>query len=400
MRRILAQCSKELAQFRRDKLTVALAYVLPTVAIVLYGFATRLEAKNIPISVINYDAGTLSREYIAALFQNGQLMPAPQESTPLESISFASKPLQQKLKQGEQLQHLQQPASIGENPMKPLDRGLAKAVIIIPPDFSRDIKAERQSTVQVIVDATDVNNARVIKNSCLATTQYFLISHKLFEEKRLIFPQIRLWFNPGRKESLFIAPGSIAVFLWIFPCLLATLAIAREKEQGTMLQLYASSISSFELIAGKALAYWLIGITQAIVLIVSSTLLFDLSFVGNLPAYLCALLLYLACSVCFGLLGGSRVSSQSAAVQLVATAGFTTSLLLSGFLYPLRNISFPLDYLSAIIPARYFVEASRNFFVRGADFVSQTHILFALGLAAALIFLGASRVLRRMQIGD
>lgn len=389
MRRILAQCSKELAQFRRDKLTVALAYVLPTVAIVLYGFATRLEAKNIPISVINYDVGILSREYIAALFQNGQLMPAPKESSPLEST-----PLQQSLPQ------LHQSAPGKENAMKSLDRGLAKAVVIIPPDFSRDIKSRRQSTVQVIVDATDVNNARVIKNSCLATTQYFLMSQKLFQEQRLIVPQIRLWFNPGRKESLFIAPGSIAVFLWIFPCLLATLAIAREKEQGTMLQLYASSISSLELIAGKALAYWLIGITQAIVLIASSTFLFDLSFVGNLAAYMWALLLYLACSVCFGLLGGSRVSSQSAAVQLVATAGFTTSLLLSGFLYPLRNISFPLDYLSAIIPARYFVEASRNFFVRGADFISQTHILFALGLAAALIFLGASRVLHRMQIGD
>ncbi len=379
MKRVLAQCSKELAQFRRDKLTVALAYVLPTVAIVLYGFATRLEAKNIPISVINYDVGTLSREYIAALFENGQLVP------------YSGNDLGERLSQN---------TGIRENAMRSLDRGEAKAVVIVPPDFSRDIKAKRQSPVQVIVDATDVNNARVIKNSCIATTQYFLMSHKLFEERHLIVPQIRLWFNPGRKESLFIAPGSIAVFLWIFPCLLATLAIAREKEQGTMLQLYASSITSFELIAGKALAYLLIAITQAVVLITSSLFLFDLSFVGSLPAFALALLLYLACSVCFGLLGGSRVNSQSAAVQLVATAGFTTSLLLSGFLYPLRNIAFPLNFLSMIVPARYFVEASRNFFVRGADMISQAHILIVLAAAALILFLGASRVLHRMQIGD
>lgn len=380
MKRILAQCRKELAQFRRDKLTVALAYVLPTIAIVLYGFATRLEAKNIPITVTNYDVGALSREYVAALFENGQLMPA--SASPLGRFA--------------------EPAANAPAPdtMAPLDRGLSKAVIIIPPEFSRNIKSRKETPVQVIVDATDVNNARVIKNSSIATTQFFLVSHKLLQEKKLVVPQIRLWFNPGRKESLFIAPGSIAVFLWIFPCMLATLAIAREKEQGTMLQLYASSISSVELIAGKALAYLLIAISQAVVLIAASIFLFDLTFVGSPLAFALALLLYLICSVCFGLLGGSRVNSQSAAVQLVATAGFTTSLLLSGFLYPLRNIAFPLNYLSNIIPARYFVEACRNFFVRGADFFSQTHILLALGLASILLFMGATRVLRRMQIGD
>lgn len=365
MKRVLAQCSKELAQFRRDKLTVALAYLLPCVAMMLYGFATRLEAKNIAVAVKNYDVGRFSREYVSTLFANGQLTPAHWK---------------------------------GRDVMTPLDLGIAKACIVIPPEFSRKLKQRTGAEVQVIVDATDVNNARVIKNSVLATTNYFLKKEKLSQTRPLVRPSIRLWFNPGRKESLYVAPGALGVFLWIFPCLLSTLAISREKEQGTILQVYASSLTAPEFMAGKLLAYFLIGLTQAVILIGFSTILFKLQFVGNLPMFLLALFAFLACSICFGLLAGSRTNSQSAAVQLVATTGFTTSLLLSGFLYPVRNIQVPLNYLSEIVPARYFVEASRNFFVRGSDFSSQLYILFALSLAFVVLFNGASRLMRRMQL--
>ena len=367
MRKIFTQCKKEIIQFRRDRLTVALAYFLPTLAIILYGFATRLEAKNIPVTVRNYDIGLYSREYIHTIFNNGQMV----------SVEWS-----------------------GSKDTDPLDSGKARAVIIIPPDFSRNIRNAHSASVQVLVDATDVNNARVIKNSIIATSKYFLQSRAIEQNKNLIVPQVRLWFNPGRKESLSVAPGSIAVFLWIFPCLLSTLCISREKEQGTVLQLYASSITSFELMAGKALAYLLIGISQAIVLIGSSCILFQLSFVGNWLVFALATILFLASSVCFGLLGGSRTNSQSAAVQLVATTGFTTSLLLSGFLYPQRNILFPLSLLSNVLPARYYVEACRNFFVRGSGFFDQVYILLALGLAALLIFNGARRVMSKMQLSS
>jgi len=367
MRKILAQCSKELAQFRRDKLTVALAYLLPCVAIVLYGFATRLEAKNIAVAVVNYDVGSLSREYVSTLFANGQLEPAKWK---------------------------------GRNVMAPLDLGTAKATIVIPPEFSRELKHKHGSEIQVIVDATDVNNARIIKNSIYATTNYFLRKEGLTQVKPLIKANIRLWFNPGRKESLYIAPGGLAVFLWIFPCLLSTLCISREKEQGTVLQLYASSISAPEMMAGKLLAYFLIGLTQSLLLIAFCMALFDLTFVGNALVFVLSLCTFLGCSICFGLVAGSRTNSQSAAVQLVATAGFTTSLLLSGFMYPVRNIQYPLNLLSNIVPTRYFVEASRNFFVRGSDFSSQMYIIIALTIAFVILFAGASRLMRRMQLSS
>lgn len=365
MKRIWAQCVKELAQFRRDKLTLALAFFLPLIALLLYGYATRLEAKDIPVAVQNFDNGAMSREYIATLFANGQL----------KNVRW-----------------------LDGDAMKQLDFGRSKATIMIPPEFSRLIKQNREAQIQVLVDGTDVNNARVVKNSILATSAYFSRAHGLSIEKRMITTDIRLWFNPGRKEALYVAPGAVAINLWIFPCLLAALAMAREREYGTMLQLYTSSITSPQLIAGKALAYWIVGMMQATMMVSLSIILFGLRLVGNAPVYFLDLSFYVACSVLFGLLVGSRAQTQSAAVQMVATAGFTTALLLSGFIYPVRNILFPLNLLSAVVPARYFVEASRNAFVRGSDLMSQIQIPIFLFACALVFFILCSRVLRKMQL--
>jgi len=364
--RIYAQAIKEIAQFRRDKLTVALAFGLPVLALLLYGYATRLESKDIPVAVRNFDNGALSREYIDTIFANGQLTPARWGS---RSDSIGS-----------------------------LDLGLAKATIVIPPEFSRHLKEGLTAPVAVIVDATDVNNARVIKNSVLATTKFFCKTHHLGGSPNLITAQVRLWFNPGRKEAQYVVPGAVAVILWIFPCLLAALAMARENEQGTMLQLYASSLSSFELILGKAAAYVAVSMVMSVLLIGISMLLFQLDVVGDLPIFILSLVLYETCAIAFGLMVGAKSASQSVAVQAVATASFTTALLLSGFIYPLRNITFPLSLISSILPARYFVESCRDLFVRGSDAASQVFIPVALVLFALLVLMRASGMIRKMQL--
>lgn len=367
MKRVWAQCLKELAQFRRDRLTLALAFFLPLVALLLYGYATRLEAKDIPIAVRNFDNSALSRDYLDTLFHNGQLKLV--RWTPGDA-------------------------------MKQLDLGHAKATVVIPPEFSRKIRQNISADVQVLVDGTDVNNARVVKNSILATTQYFVRSHHLGNQsdKPFLKPEVRLWFNPGRKEALYVAPGAVAINLWIFPCLLAALAMAREREYGTMMQLFTSSITSFQLVAGKALAYWLVGMIQAVMMLTLAIVLFGIRLVGNIPVYLVSLSVFIFSSVLFGLLMGARAKTQSAAVQMVATAGFTTALLLSGFIYPVRNITWPLSLISYVVPARYFVEASRNAFVRGSDALSQIQIPVYLTLCAVAFYLITSRVLRKMQM--
>lgn len=379
MKRIISQCVKELAQFRRDRLTLALAFILPFMTLIIFGFAIRLESKDIPLFVQDFDNTYLSRSYIERFFSTNQFIPIGNANFPL-------------------LDSIQSPNSEIPNPEEAIDRGLAKAAIVIPPDFSRQIKSGSPSTVQILIDGTDVNNARIIKNGIQATTRFFLRDSGLQPANDKITAHIRLWFNPGRKESLSIVPGLFAVILWIYPSLLTAVATVREKEKGTILQVYASSLSATELLLGKGLAYLLVGISQAVLVMVLGSMIWQLSFAGDPTPLFIGTLVFVADSVLFGLLIGVRTSEQNSAVQAVALIGFLTALLLSGFIYPLSNIPFPLSLISNIVPARYFVEISRDAYVRGTGWSGIWFSMLMLIILGSLIFRAAHAGLKRMQL--
>ncbi|MFZ9738311.1 MAG: ABC transporter permease [Prochlorotrichaceae cyanobacterium] len=369
MKRVFAQCFKELNQFRRDRLTLALAFVLPLAVLLIYGFAIRLEAKNIPLSVQDLDNSSLSRTYIERLFATRQFVPAPLEKN---------------------------------SALATLDRGTARATIIIPPNFQRQIQSRKPVTIQALVDGSDVNNARVIQNSLRATTQFFLRSSDLLPPgaKSPLNPEVRLWFNPGRREALYIVPGIFAVILWVFPSILSAIALVREKEQGTIVQVYASDLSSVEWLLGKELAYLLVALGEALVVLIVAVALFDLRLQGDPTPFLVGLLVYQAAAVAFGLFVGARAGNQTGAVQGTAIAGFLTALLLSGFIYRLENIPFPLSLLANFIPARYFVLITRDAFVRGTGWPSIWYAPVAIALIGSIFFCIATRILQRMQFSD
>ena len=234
MERIIAQAKKELVQFRRYKLNVALAFLLPFITLLIYGFAIRLEAKNIPLIVQNLDRSALSRDYVDRFTASTQFF-IINSSIGVENKVFGSEKYIQSA----------------------LDRGLAKVGMIIPPDFTRRIKQGKTANVQFLVDGTDVVNAKVVQNSIPAITNFFLTSNNLPASDLKVNPQMRIWFNPGRLESLFIVPGVFTVVLALFPAILASLAMVREKEEGNIIQVYASGIKAHEYILGKAFAYLL-----------------------------------------------------------------------------------------------------------------------------------------------
>lgn len=368
MKRIWSQCTKELAQFRRDRLTVALAIVLPLLTLLIFGLAIRLETKDIPVVIQDFDHSSLSRDYIEQILATNQFQPT---------------------------------AWSGTDPVRDaLDPGIARAAVIIPPDFSRQIQAQHPSTVQVLVDGTDANNAQVIQNGMKATTNAFIQRAGLQPRQPPIVVRTRIWFNPGRQESLYIVPGVYGVILWIYPSLLAAIAMVREKEQGTIIQLYSSNLSASELLLGKGFAYFLIGMAEALVIILIGSLVWGLRLAGDPTPLLIGTTLFLAASVMFGLLIGTRANNQNTAVQGVATIGFLTALLLSGFIYPLNNIPFPLSVLSNVIPARYYIQLTRDAFVRGTGWPGIWYVPLILLLFVLFLFNGARRTLSRMQLPD
>lgn len=361
----MAQTMKELFQFRRDPLTMALAYILPFVALLMYGFATRLEAKDIPVAIINYDTGKLARDYVDTICASRQFV----------AIEWS-----------------------GKHVLAPLDDSSAKATIVIPPEFSRKLKAGYKTSVQILIDGTDVNNARVIKNGFIALTESYLAQEKLPHKQPVVAPHIRLWFNPGRKEALHIVPGAVALVTWIFPALLSAFAMVREKEQGTILQLYASSITAFELILGKAIAYFCIGILESALVITEAMIVFGIPFIGNPIAFFIYTVLYVSSGIVFGLWAGTRATNQMAAVQICAMVGFLGSMLLSGFIYPIRNITYPVSLLSNVVAARYYIEAARDAFVRGGDWTAHWYVPVFLLLITAFFLLVGVAGMRKMQL--
>jgi ABC-2 type transport system permease protein len=355
--RILSQATKELAQFSRDRLTVGLALILPLGMLLIYGYAIRLEIKNIPLSVQDFDNSPLSHSYIERLLATNQFIPVP---------------------------------SANSNPLSSLDLGTAQATVVIPNNFSRDV-AEGSAEVQILIDGTDVNNARVIRNIIEGVTNFFIQSLPNITPPEGVSPKVRIWFNPGRKESLYIVPGIWGVVLWVFPSILAAIAVVREKEQGTIIQVLASDLTATEWLLGKGLAYWLVAIAEAIVVMSISVILFDLRLKTGFLSLFIGTTVYLATAVSFGLFIGMRSQNQNAAVQGTAILGFLTSFLLSGFIYRLENIPFPLSLISNIIPARYYILLTRDAFVRGAGWSSIWYVPIIVGVMGILLFKIASR---------
>jgi ABC-2 type transport system permease protein len=374
MKKIWTQCVKELAQFKRDRITLALAFLLPLIYLLIYGFAMRLEIKNIPIAIQDLDKSPLSRAYIERLFATNRF----------ESISWET----------------QWTKSVNQTPDYTIDSGIAKAVMIIPPDFERRIKENKISTLQVLVDGTDVNNAKVIANTIRATTEFFLKSVGLQPSTQLITGDMRLWFNPGRKESLYLVAGAYALVLWVYPSLLAALAMTREREQGTIIQAYAANINAVEFLLGKGLAYLLIAIVQTLIVMLTGSLIFGLYLVGDpIPLFLTTLI-FLTSSIMFGLYFGVRSATQAEASQKVVSIGYLTALLLCGFVYPLNNIPFPLSLISYLIPVRYYIYVTRDAFLKGTGWSGVWIAPLALLLLNGLLFLGCWRGLYKMQLPD
>lgn len=365
MKRILAQCYKELSQFYHDPLTVALAFVLPFITLLIYGYGIRLESTNIPLIVQNFDGSNLSNSYVERLYGTNQFIP---------SVWSGNDPV-----------------------TDAIDLGIAKAAVIIPSEFTRDLKAGRSAEIQVLIDATDVNNASVIRNSIRNVNNFFLREHDLVPPVQPITPNIRLWFNPGRLESLFFVPGVYGVVLWIYPSMLTAIFFVREKENGTIVQFYASSLKAHEFLLGKGLAYLLVAISEAIVVIGLGILVFQIGVVGNFMTLVLGTLLFLIDSVLFGILMGVKNNTQNSAVQAVTMIGFMTSMLLSGFIYPLSNIPFPFSLIPNILPIRYYLDISRDVFVRGIGWSGIWFDLIMLTVLGLLLFTAAFLLFKKSK---
>jgi ABC-2 type transport system permease protein len=366
MRRVLAQVRKELTQLTRDKLTLALALVLPVLLLLLLSKATSLSVKDIPVMVQDLDKTPMSRRYI---------------ETVGASLSFRIGILPPDL-----------------SPERLLDQNLARAVLIIPPNFERDLGRGQTAEVQWLIDGTDANTANVMRGKAAAVTQAFSTQLQPAAMQPAIHTQLRYWFNPGREDLKYFGPGVLAFGMAMFPPLLAALAFSREGELKTILQVYVSSITAFEYVLGKVIAYTIVAWAEWVGGMIVLFLVFGLSLVGDPTPLLVTTFFYLLCNTCFGAMLGAAIPNQAAAIQAAQLGGFLTSFLLAGYIFPVQNIPQPLRFLSNFVPMRYYLDVIRDAFVRGGGWPGVWHAPIALALLAAFFFWRTWSVMKKMQL--
>lgn len=362
--RILAVAKKEAREILRDPITLGIAIFLPLVMMFLFAYAITLDVKEIPLSVLDLDGSAGSREYLAAFLQSGY---------------FKLHTVARNLQEIERL----------------LDRGEVRLALVIPPDFSRRLEQGLAAEVQTLVDGSFANTAIVAQNYVEAINRaqdgriqadYLARRFGLRGGESAIKAQPRVRYNPDLRSANYIVPGLFAVILMAFPPLLAALAVVREKERGSIQQIFSSPVRSWEFIGGKMLPYAGIAFVEMLLLVTAGLLWFRVPVRGSLVLLLLLSVLYVACTVGIGLLVSALTQSQVVAVLLAIVLTLMPSFLFSGFLFPIAGMPPFFRYYTYLFPARYFNDIARGIALRGVG-------LGDLWFNSLLLFLYASAVL-------
>src|SRR5215469_12431468 len=360
MRRIFAQVRKELTQIARDRLALVLALALPLGLMLLLGNSIALTVTGVPIVVQDLDDSPASRNFIDAF---------------RESVTF-----------------LVIPWTTALPPERAFESTKARAALIVPQHYGRDMARGLTTPVQLLVDASDANTAKLVQGYAGE------IAANYQPAAAPVKAEIRLWFNPGLSSKKFYGPGIFVLGVSMFPPLLAALAMAKEGEQKTILQVYVSSISAFEFLLGKILAFMVVALAECALMMALLFTYFGLHFVADPTPFLVATVLYTFCVASFGTMVGARVPNQAAALQAVALGGFLLVFLLSGLIYPIENIPAGLRWLSNFVWGRYYIEVVRDALLQGGGWASLWDNVLYIGVTGAIFFVIGWRGMRRMQL--
>jgi ABC-2 type transport system permease protein len=366
MRRVLAQIRKELTQLIRDKMALGLALVLPLTQLILMGSAISLDVADLPIAVQDLDDSAISRTLVDAF----------RRSNTFHIVSFP----------------------VDRQPETAFTSNKARAALIIPAHFGHDIARGITSPVQVLIDASDSNTARLVNGYAAEITAAWNADHGGGAQVAPVQAAIRFWYNPGRSSKKFYGPGIFVLGLSLFPPLLAALASAKEGEQKTILQVYVSSISAHEFLLGKILTFVAVAFCECILLLTLLFTYFGLDFAGDPSCFIVATIFYAFCVASFGTLIGTAIPNQQVAMQMVMLGGFLLVFMLSGLIYPIQNVPVQIRWLSNFIWGRYYIDIVRDALLEGGGWPAQWWKVLIIAFSGGFFYMMAWRNTRRMQL--
>ena len=374
--RVFSILRKETREILRDPYTLGIALVLPLVMLFLFAYGVNTDVRDIKLSVLDFDHTAASRNYALALYNSGYFVPAGD-------------------------------ASNYDQAGKMLDSDAVDAVLVIPSGFGRDLQSGQQAQVQTLLDGSYTPSAQVAQSYVEAINAAYngrLLSQFIKNRTGQSLDQYialsvasRVRYNPGLESVNAIVPGLFGVILMAFPPLLSALAIVREKERGSIQQVFVSPILPVELIVGKLIPYAIIAFVEMVIILAGGTLWFSVPFRGSLPLFFFASFLFVLCTVGIGLLVSTLTSNQVTAMLLAIVLTIMPSMLFSGFIFPVHTMPTPMQLYANAFPTRYFIDLSRAITLKGQGLVTVAPQLGLLSAyAAGLILISALRFKKRI----
>jgi ABC-2 type transport system permease protein len=367
-RRLRPIIIKEFRQIRRDRRVLLILTLVPAMMLLLNGYALNLDVSHIKMAIIDEEKSPRSREFVNSFITSGYFdyirdLNSTDEATEL------------------------------------IDDAKIRVAIVIPSDFSHKLLSDNAADVQILVDGMDANAATTIVGYAQAVTLQYsqkIILNNLSKIGRKSYIPIqydaRIWYNPELKSAKFLVPGLIGFILAITAVIATSLSIVKEKERNTIEQIDVSPITSVELIVGKMIPYAIISMVAAALVILAAYFMFDIVVKGSLFDLFVATLLFVIAALSIGLFVSTIADSQQVAFQLASLMSMLPTIILSGFMFPIRSMPIWLQVLTNITPAKFYLIILRGIILKGVGFEAfWDQIIYLIIFISVVIFISIRR---------
>ena len=358
MRRVISLVRKESRQIIRDPSSIAIGIVLPVILILLFGYGLSLDVRDVPVAIVLEDPSPAATE-LAASFQLSRYF----DARLLTSMAQARRLMLARRVDG---------------------------IVRIRPDFARDLSLGN-AEVQILVHGVDANRARIIQRyaeGAIGQWRARLAAEGKVVPSGPVTVQHRLWFNEPNESAYFLVPGLIVLIMTLIGAMLTALVMAREWERGTLEALFVTPVRAEEILLGKTIPYFVLGMIGLALCILAARFLFNVPFRGSVLVLAGVSMLYLLVALGLGLLISSATRNQFLASQITMLVTFLPALMLSGFLFDLRSMPAAVRLITYLLPARYYVALLQTIFLAGDIWtVIVPNAAVLTGMAAVVLFL-------------
>jgi len=372
---ILTLSKKEFKQIYRDKRTMYTLIFIPSFMLIMFGYALNFDIKHVPMAVYDMDRSQDSRSFIDNFINT--------EYFTLHSY-----------------------VNSGMEIDKLMNREKIKLGIVIPSGFADKLLSRQAPVIQVIVDGSNSNSASTVvgyTNNIIQQYSINIMVQSLMKigKTKITLPidfRPRVWYNPELKSTRFLIPGLIGFILLIITVITTSLSIVREKERNTIEQIIVSPISPFELIAGKTLPYIFISLIASILVMLASYILFGIYIKGSYILLFIITLIFLTGTLGMGLLISTIAETQQVAFLLSVLSTLLPAFLLSGFVFPIRNMPVAIQVITYVLPVRYYLVVLRNIILKGSGLYAYwDQVLFLIGFAALMLGVSSIRLAKSLN---